>query len=297
MQFLTKHLNRDINTHRFFNKGKLMTRNRNGRLNQVNFTENARESERLSDMKLIRRIQEGDRRALNELITKHSGYAQKQARKAQALYGDEYDDLCQEALLGLMGAIPKNDPELSYSFATKAHQHVWGNMRRYLANHSRTVRIPCYCRTRYNQLKAENIAEKADGIDGEIIQAMQAKTISIDSAADMDSRESVGHLTNTESAREAENDVLSLIDTSREINQLRVGLRQLQERQRHVLWARFIRGQTLSDTAVSLSRLELTHKIISHQAVRKIEKRALANLAKILKRRKAQSDHAAGEKW
>lgn len=75
------------------------------------------------ELALGRRIQAGDKAALNELVEHNVGLVRKIARK---VYADdpamEYDDLVQIGMLGLMHAASKYEPERGFKFSTYA---VW----------------------------------------------------------------------------------------------------------------------------------------------------------------------------
>lgn len=74
---------------------------------------------------LGRRIRQGDRHAMNELVERNIPFALQMARRAFGLLPPHLnDDLVQQAMLGLISAAEKFDPERGFKFVSFAHWWV-----------------------------------------------------------------------------------------------------------------------------------------------------------------------------
>jgi RNA polymerase sigma-B factor len=82
-----------------------------------------------------------DRRARNELIEAHRGLATHLARR-YANRGEPLDDLVQVALLGILKAVERFDPERGLEFSTFATATVEGELKRHFRDKTWSVRVP-----------------------------------------------------------------------------------------------------------------------------------------------------------
>jgi len=92
---------------------------------------------------LGKRVQAGDKEAVNQLVKANLRLVLKIAKEYQNL-GLEYMDLVSEGNLGLIRAAEKFDPEYGCRFSTLCAIWVRQFIRRALANQGRTVRLPVY---------------------------------------------------------------------------------------------------------------------------------------------------------
>lgn len=76
--------------------------------------------------------------------------------------GIDYEDLVQEATLGLIHAISKFDPTRGYRFSTYAMPWLRQYITRYIGNHSRSVRLPLYQIEALNKLRSVHNALVAE---------------------------------------------------------------------------------------------------------------------------------------
>lgn len=83
---------------------------------------------------------DGDIDAKNRLVKSHLRLAAKMARKMKR-DGVSYNDLMQEAALGLMKAADKFDPELGWRFATYARWWIQASLQEAVMRDSTTVRM------------------------------------------------------------------------------------------------------------------------------------------------------------
>jgi RNA polymerase primary sigma factor len=93
--------------------------------------------------KRLAREAKTDRGARNRLMLELLPLVTWQARKQRGL-GVPLEDLIQEGMLGIAAAIEAYTPRRGASFATYAATWSHGRMRRAIANHGRTIRVPEY---------------------------------------------------------------------------------------------------------------------------------------------------------
>lgn len=201
--------------------------------------------------------------------------------------GIDYEDLVQEATLGLIHAISKFDPTRGYRFSTYAIPWLRQYVSRYIGNHSRSVRLPLYqiealnkLRSAHNALVAEFNVEPTieelsvvTGMDKRKIQELRninQPSISMDVPINEDGTGTYGDLVpagvhvepeDVFFASVAEENIISLFDS-------------LNDRESTILKMRFgfAESEPLSLDEVS-KRLNITK-----ERVRKIERDALTKL-------------------
>ena len=77
----------------------------------------------------------------NRLVERHMGLAAHIAQRYSRSAGTE-DDLRQVAMLGLVKAVDRFDPEYGVPFAAFAGSTIEGELKRHFRDHSWTVRVP-----------------------------------------------------------------------------------------------------------------------------------------------------------
>jgi RNA polymerase sigma-B factor len=82
-----------------------------------------------------------DRRLRNDLVEAHEWLAHVAARRF-AHRGEPMDDLLQVALLGVLKAVERFDPDFGASFVTFAMPTVTGELRRHFRDATWAVRVP-----------------------------------------------------------------------------------------------------------------------------------------------------------
>jgi RNA polymerase primary sigma factor len=95
------------------------------------------------EMELARRIQRGDETARDQMITANLKLVVKIAHDFEGC-GLPLLDLIEEGNLGLMKAIERFDPDRGNRLASYAAFWIKQYMRRSVANHSRTIRLPVH---------------------------------------------------------------------------------------------------------------------------------------------------------
>lgn len=83
----------------------------------------------------------GDRSLRNELIEQHRSIATSAARHFAAR-GEPLDDLEQVALIGILKAVERFDPDLGIPFVSFARPTVLGELRRHFRDTTWSVRVP-----------------------------------------------------------------------------------------------------------------------------------------------------------
>ena len=95
-----------------------------------------------SEARLLARAQDdGDRAAMDELVTRMMPLARRLARKYQRP-ADQLDDLVQVASLALFRALQRFDPQRGVPFPAFAVPTITGELKRYHRDFSWSVRVP-----------------------------------------------------------------------------------------------------------------------------------------------------------
>jgi RNA polymerase sigma-B factor len=96
----------------------------------------------LADLELFREFASTRKRSIrNRLVERHMGLAAHIAKRFSRAGGTE-DDLRQVAMLGLVKAVDRFDPDYGVPFATFAGSTIEGELKRHFRDHSWVVRVP-----------------------------------------------------------------------------------------------------------------------------------------------------------
>jgi RNA polymerase sigma-B factor len=82
----------------------------------------------------------GDRALRNRLVEQYMGLAAHIAKRFKRAGGD--DDIRQAAMVGLVKAVERFDPDYGVAFATFAGSTIEGELKRHLRDHTWVVRVP-----------------------------------------------------------------------------------------------------------------------------------------------------------
>ncbi len=225
-----------------------------------------------TDYELFKNYKEtGDKNIKDELFQRYSYMAKILAHKFGSC-GVEYDDIYQVACMGVILALERFDPDRGVQFATFATPTVLGEIRRFLRDKAKCIKIPrrlyeIFCRAENIKRHSENITheELAGLLDmpretiDEAYQAGDAAFIkSLEDEAYTDGGLSLSAMVS------ADEEGYTLIENE---DFMRYCLSKLTEKERQLFILRFHDGRSQRDTAEAMgvsqmyiSRLE--HKII-----------------------------------
>jgi RNA polymerase primary sigma factor len=241
---------------------------------------------REQEVELAQRIERGDLAAKEQLVNSNLRLVISNARKFQG-HDMPLLDLIQEGILGLIRAAEKFDWRKGYKFSTYATFWIRQALQRALDNRSRTIRIPVHLGQRerriaraHRELAAqlgreptdEEVAEAAELRPEDVREAREAARVvtSLDRPVGEEEQTSLGALLPSgERGPEEE------VDISLREDALRQALENLPEEEREVVKLRYgINGDDPTPLSETGRRLG-----ISQDAVRKLERRALTELA------------------
>tara|TARA_Y100000310_G_C20632130_1_gene789209 strand:+ start:627 stop:1436 length:810 start_codon:yes stop_codon:yes gene_type:complete len=100
---------------------------------------------REEEVVLSKRIEKGDKRARDHMIQANLRLAISIAKKYQNR-GCDLEDLIQESSIGLMKAVDRFDWRRGFKFSTYACWWIKQAVRRHIASHSSSVRLPSYAK-------------------------------------------------------------------------------------------------------------------------------------------------------
>jgi RNA polymerase sigma-B factor len=226
----------------------------------------------------------GDRRLRNELIETHRGLAHHLARR-YASRGEPFDDLLQVALLGMLKAVERFDPERGVEFATFAAATVEGELKRHFRDRTWSVHVPRGVQERHLRLsgaserlaqqlgRAPTVGELAAELevrDEDVLEAMEAGAAYRSSSLDAPGRsgDPRGLFERFLSQEDASFDAAERRDTVARL------VAQLSERERFIVEQYFFGERTQSDIGAQLG--------ISQMHVSRLLARALARLRVLL---------------
>jgi RNA polymerase sigma-B factor len=226
----------------------------------------------------------GDEAARDELVRRMLPLVRRVAGAYHAR-GHE-DDLMQVAWLGLVKAIDRYDPSFGSPLRTYAIPTMYGEVRRYLRDHSWAVRVPRPLQERVLAVTkaverftaeegrsptAQQLAERL-GMDlEEVLEALQAG--SAYSATSLDApagRLEDGDRTIADTVG-AEDERLTLAEEVADLRDLR---HLLDERDRRALYLRFVRDMTQTEIAAELGCSQMQVSRILRRALGRLKERA-----------------------
>ena len=238
------------------------------------------------ETELAQAIERGDLAAKERLVNSNLRLVISNARKYQ---GNDMPllDLIQEGILGLIRATEKFDHRKGFKFSTYATFWIREAIQRAIANRARTIRIPVHIGQRERKIGRvaqeltsklgreptdEEIAEAAELEVREVRETREAARVvtSLDRPVGEEEDTSLGALLPSDERGPEEEVEISLRGDA-----LRRALERLPEREREVVKLRYgINGDDPTPLTETGRRLG-----ISQDAVRRIERRALSELA------------------
>jgi RNA polymerase primary sigma factor len=238
------------------------------------------------EIELAKAIERGDLDAKARLVNSNLRLVISNARKYQG-HDLPLLDLIQEGILGLIRAAEKFDYRKGFKFSTYATFWIRQAIQRALDNRARTIRIPVHLGQRERKIARaqrdlaaelgrepgyDEVAKAAELTVEEVHETLDAARVvtSLDRPVGEEEETSLGALLPSDDRGPEEEVEISLREEA-----LRRALERLPEREREVVKLRYgINGDDPTPLTETGRRLG-----ISQDAVRRIERRALAELA------------------
>jgi RNA polymerase sigma-B factor len=237
----------------------------------------------LSSDQLFRRLREGgDPQAREELVNRHLPLARKLARR-YAGAREPLDDLVQVASLGLVKAVDRFDPDRGIAFTSFAVPTILGELKRYFRDLGWSVHVPRGAQEM--ALKVEHarqqlslrggrspsvreLAEYLEWSIEDVLDALEAGSAHHSVSLDAPTDDGEGEVGTLGSSLGADDDRFEAVD-----DRLTVALaaRQLPERERRVLFLRFVRDLTQTQIAARVGVSQMQVSRILRQALAQLE--------------------------
>ena len=211
----------------------------------------------------------GSRSVRDELVEEHSGFADYLARRF-ANRGEPIDDLKQVALIGLVKAVERFDPDRGVNFTSFAAPTITGEIKRHFRDRTWSIRVPRglqeltleieRCRGELGQELGRSptlaeIAERANVSEESVIEGLEAASAyrsgSLDAGASGDDERPLA-----ERIAATTDDVTSADDRAL----VRDLLNELPIRERRIVYFRYFEGLTQSEIAerVGISQMHVS---------------------------------------
>ena len=212
-----------------------------------------------------------DKKIRNELVSRYIHIAKILASKSAA-YGVEFDDLYQVACIGIILAVERFDPDRGIQFSTFLAPTVAGEIKRFMRDKARAVRLP---RNIYEALvKAE--AEKK--CSGNLSISELAKKLDIPektlreayTAGDTVYMNSLDDFSENTAFEASYDDTGFDVIESRDF--IEYCISNLSDKEKAVFLARFIDGRTQKDAAEALGVSQMTISRTERKIIEKIKK-------------------------
>jgi RNA polymerase sigma-B factor len=213
----------------------------------------------------------GSRRLRDALVEEHVGLAEYLARRFSDR-GEAFDDLRQVALVGLLKAVERFEPDRGLRFSTFATPTIVGELKRHFRDRGWAVRVPRRIQELHLQLvkvvgglsqelgrspTPEEIARRTGTRVEDVLEAMEAggvyRLASLDAALANEERNGLDL-----SARLGEDDPeFDGVERREELSEL---LAHLPARERTIVYLRFFEGLTQSEiaTEVGISQMHVS---------------------------------------
>jgi RNA polymerase sigma-B factor len=216
----------------------------------------------------------GDRDLRNELVEEHMRLAEFLARRF-AHRGEAADDLRQVALVGLLKAVERFEPDRGLQFSSFATPTITGELKRYFRDRGWAVRVPRRVQELHleldrtvNELSQElgrpptpaEIAQRAGVLEEDVLESMEAG--SLYRLASIDAGRSDDESSPNPAQRLGEIDAeLTAVDDRVAVTEM---LAVLPEREQKIVYLRFFEGMTQSEIAeeIGISQMHVSRLLV-----------------------------------
>jgi RNA polymerase sigma-B factor len=228
-----------------------------------------------------------DRRLRDDLVEEHAPLAHFLARRFSNR-GEPVDDLVQVALVGLLKAVERFDPDRGLQFSTFATPTILGELKRHFRDRGWAVRVPRRVQELHLQLgrivaalgqeqgrspTPAEVADRAGVSEEEVLEAMEAgslyRLVSLDAPATRDEEET----SELVACMGDDDPAFKQIEHRSELDEL---LGVLPDRERRIVELRFFEGMTQSEIAeqVGVSQMHVSRLLARSLEMLRAEARA-----------------------
>ncbi len=215
----------------------------------------------------------------NELIERHVRLAEFCARRF-VYRGEPFDDLRQVALVGLLKAVERFDPDRGVRFASFATPTIVGELKRHFRDRGWAVHVPRRLQELHLHVgrlvatlsqelgrspTTAELAHRAEVSEEEILESMEAASLYRLSSLDVTRVDDDGLEVAVGSRLGADDPGFGSVDSRVEVLDL---LGQLPERDQRIVYLRFFEGLTQAEIA---ARVGLSQMHISRLLARSLE--------------------------
>lgn len=201
-----------------------------------------------------------------QIVEEHGGLARGLARRFQGR-GEPLDDLEQVAMIGLIKAADRFDPDHGSRFESFAAVTIMGELKRHLRDKAWTVRVPRGLKEASRQVnraidelgqqlgRSPSVREVAAHLgvsDESVIEALQVGSAYTPASLEMpvgdDDAATLGDFVGSED---------ETLEMSGRWADATSAIEALDERERHIVYARFFEGKTQSEIAADLGMSQM----------------------------------------
>lgn len=220
----------------------------------------------------------GDRALRNELVEEHVRLAEFLARRFSHR-GESPDDLRQVALVGLLKAVERFEPDRGLQFSSFATPTITGELKRHFRDHGWAVRVPRRVQELHleldrtvNDLSQElgrpptpaEIALRTGVLEEDVLESMEAGSLYRLASIDAGRADDESGTSPAQRLGELDAELLAVDD------RVAVGemLAVLPERERRIVYLRFFEGLTQTEIA---TRVGISQMHVSRLLARSLE--------------------------
>jgi RNA polymerase sigma-B factor len=255
-----------------------------GTLSAPRVTDALEPSGSVSTDQLLRRYRATEDPALLEEIVRRFEPLARSVARRYASRGEPIEDLTQVAMVGLLKAIARFDPDRGFAFTSYATPTMLGELKRYFRDSGWAVHVPRGVKERALQLasttealagklgRSPSLAELAEAMEAteeqtlEAIEAYHARhATSLEHGAD-DDEAGVPQLANVLGAEDER------LEQAEYLTMIARGVETLSESDRMILYLRFARDLTQSEIASRIGTSQMQVSRLLRAAIEKIRK-------------------------